>query len=163
MKTAALPSRALGLRGRLFVAFAGVATLTVLASGTAFLSYDKLGGSLAIVVEKNLPEVARASKVAKAASEVVATAPGLLAATDTAEQVEAFKALNTARQQLTQAVSVLLPEDAVRLNQISKRISDNLEQLARAISNRLAMAASRTALVHALRIVHEKLIEKVAT
>ena len=56
MKITALPSRAFGLRGRLFVAFAGVATFTVLASGTAFLSYKKLGESLAIVAGKIFPK-----------------------------------------------------------------------------------------------------------
>jgi len=163
MKITALPSRAFGLRGRLFVAFAGVATFTVLASGTAFLSYKKLGGSLAIVAGKNLPEVVSASKVAKAASEVVAAAPGLLAAMDTAEQEVALKALNAARQQLAQAVSVLAPEDAARLNRISQRISDNLEQLVRSISNRLAIVALRATLVTTMRNVHEKLIEMVET
>src|ERR1700694_2087851 len=89
----------LGLRGRLFTAFGVVATLTVLASGTALLSYDSLGRSLDMVIGKSLPQVARASKVAKAAAEVVAAAPGLLAAADAGERERALQTLNAARRE----------------------------------------------------------------
>ena len=76
----------LGLRGRLFAAFGTVAALTVLASGSAIISYDILGRSLGAITEKNLPEITRASKVIRAADEVAAAAPRLLAATDPNER-----------------------------------------------------------------------------
>jgi len=41
----------LGLRGRLFTAFGVVAALTVLASGSAIVSYDSLGRSLGAIAE----------------------------------------------------------------------------------------------------------------
>ncbi|MEA3021485.1 MAG: hypothetical protein QOK01_337, partial [Alphaproteobacteria bacterium] len=67
----------LGLRSRLFAAFGAVAALTVLASGTALVSYSGLARSLAVVTGTSLPQVTRASKVAKAAGEVAAAAPAL--------------------------------------------------------------------------------------
>ena len=66
MKTAMSWIR-LGLRGRLFTAFGVVAALTVLASGSAIVSYGNLGQSLGAIADKSLPEIARASKVVKAA------------------------------------------------------------------------------------------------
>ena len=81
----------LGLRGRLFAAFGIVAALTVLASGSAIISYDILGRSLGAITEKNLPEITRASKVTRAADEVAAAAPRLLAATDPNEREHSLK------------------------------------------------------------------------
>ena len=76
----------LGLRGRLFMAFGVVAALTVLASSSAIISYNSLGHSLGEIADKSLPEITRASRVVRAAGEVAAAAPRLLAATDVAER-----------------------------------------------------------------------------
>src|SRR6478735_7087426 len=92
----------LGLRGRLFTAFGVVAALTVLASSSAVISYDGLGRSLGAIAEKSLPEITRTSEVVRAASEVAAAAPRLLAATDPTERERALKILTAARQELTQ-------------------------------------------------------------
>src|SRR6185503_20661007 len=94
----------LGLRGRLFTAFGVVAALTVLASSSAIISYDSLGRSLGAIAEKSLPEITRASEVARAAGNVAAAAPRLLAATDQAERDHATKILTAARQELKQSI-----------------------------------------------------------
>ncbi len=126
MKTAMSWSR-LGLRGRLFAAFGAVAALTVLASGSAIVSYGNLGQSLGAIAEKSLPEITRASKVVKAAGEVTAAAPRLLAATDPAEREQALKNLAAARQDLTQTIGALAPDDAANLNKTGNRILANLD------------------------------------
>jgi methyl-accepting chemotaxis protein len=162
MKTVTSRWPTLGLHGRLFAAFGVVATLTVLASGTALLSYDSLGRSVDIVIGKSLPEVVRASKVAKAAAAVVAAAPGLLAAADPDERGRALQILDAARQELAQAVDALAADDSVRLKEIAGRMSDNLDRLARSVSERQAVAAARVALVEAVRKVHQNLAEKLA-
>src|SRR6202040_1225829 len=72
-----------------FGAFGPVAALTVLASGTALLSYSGLARSLAVVTGTSLPQVTRASKVAKAAGEVAAAAPALQAAASPTERARA--------------------------------------------------------------------------
>ena len=69
----------LGLRGRLFTAFGVVAALTVLASSSAIISYDSLGRSLGAIAERSLPEITRASDVVRAAGQVAAAAPHVLA------------------------------------------------------------------------------------
>jgi methyl-accepting chemotaxis protein len=152
----------LGLRGRLLAAFGIVAALTVLASGSAIVTYDSLGRSLGVVTEKSLPEITRASKVVRAADQVAAAAPRLLAATDAAEREHALKALTAARQELKQTIGVLAAADAAGLNKTADRIFANLDRLMQSISERQAIAASRGALVAGLRKSHQKLAEKLA-
>jgi methyl-accepting chemotaxis protein len=161
MKTAMLWYH-LGLRGRLFTAFGVVAALTVLASSSAIISYDNLGHSLGAIAEKSLPEITRASSVVRAASEVAAAAPRLLAAADTAEREYALKVLTAARQELTQTIGALAAEDAARLNKTADRILVNLDRLMQSVTERQAIAASRDALVASLRKSHQKLAEKLA-
>jgi methyl-accepting chemotaxis protein len=161
MKTAMLWYH-LGLRGRLFTAFGVVAALTVLASSSAIVSYDNLGHSLGAIAEKSLPEITRASGVVRAAGEVAAAAPRLLAAADTAEREHALKVLTAARQELTQTIGALAAEDAARLNKTADRILVNLDRLIQSVTERQAIAASRDALVASLRKAHQKLAEKLA-
>jgi methyl-accepting chemotaxis protein len=152
----------LGLRGRLFAAFGVVAALTVLASSSAIISYDSLGLSLGAIAEKSLPEVTRASEVVRAAGEVAAAAPRLLAATDAVEREHAFKVLTAARKELAQSISALAAEDAARLNQTADRILVNLDRLVQSVTERQTIAVSRDALVASLRKSHQKLAEKLA-
>jgi methyl-accepting chemotaxis protein len=152
----------LGLRGRLFTAFGVVAALTVLASSSAIISYDNLGRSLGAIAEKSLPEITRASSVVRAAGEVAAAAPRLLAAADTTERERALKVLTAARQELTQTIGALAAEDAARLNKTADRILVNLDRLVQTVTERQAIAASRDALVATLRKAHQKLAEKLS-
>jgi methyl-accepting chemotaxis protein len=152
----------LGLRGRLFLAFGVVAGLTVLASGNAILSYDRIGRSLIVVTEQSMPDIARTTKVVKAAAEVTAAAPNLLAAIDQAGRDEATKALAVARADLTAAIAALNADDAARLGSTGNRILENLGRLADAVKDRQAVAASRTRQVAALRGAHQKLAEKLS-
>jgi methyl-accepting chemotaxis protein len=152
----------LGLRGRLFTAFGVVAALTVLASSSAIISYGSLGRSLGAIAEKSLPEIARASEVVRAAGEVAAAAPRLLAATDAAEREHAFKVLTAARKELAQSIGALTAEDAARVNRTADRILVNLDRLAQSVTERQTIATSRSALVASLRKSHQKLAEKLA-
>jgi len=103
-----MSSHGLGLRGRLFAAFGAVATITVLASATAFVSYDRLGRSLEVVTGTSLPHVTRASNIAVAAAEVVGQAQALLAASGADDRTRALKALDDARAALNEAVAAQL-------------------------------------------------------
>jgi methyl-accepting chemotaxis protein len=152
----------LGLRGRLFLAFGVVAALTVLASSSAIISYDSLGRSFGAIAEKSLPEITRASRVVRAAGEVAAAAPRLLAAIDAAEREQALKVLTVARKELTQTISALAAEDATRLNKTADRILVNLDRLMQSVTERQTIAASRDGLVASVRKSHQKLAEKLA-
>jgi methyl-accepting chemotaxis protein len=152
----------LGLRGRLFTAFGVVAALTVLASGSAIISYDSLGRSLGAIAEKSLPEITRASEVVRATGEVAAAAPRVLTATDAAEREGAFKVLTAARQELTRTIAAIAGADAARLNGTRDRILVNLDRLMQSVTERQTIAAARGALVAGLRKSHQKLAEKLS-
>ena len=152
----------LGLRGRLFMAFGVVAALTVLASGSAIISYDSLGRSLGAISEKSLPEITRASEVARAAGDVAAAAPRLLAATDQAERDHASGILTAARQELKQSISALAADDVAKVSKTADRILANLDRLVQSVTERQTIAAARDALVANLRKSHQKLAEKLA-
>src|SRR5260370_9862722 len=99
--------RGRGLRGRLLAAFGSVTATTVLASATAFVSYDRLGRSLEVVTGTSLPHVTRASNIAMAAADVVGQAQALLAASGADERTRALKALDAARAALNDAAAPL--------------------------------------------------------
>ncbi len=154
------PWHRLGLRGRLFAAFGAVAAITVLASTTAFVSYDRLGRSLEVVTGTSLPDVTRASNVAMAASDMVGQAQALLAASGADERASALKALDTARATLSDAVAALSGAEAEKLKETARRVSENLDRLGQSVTERQAIAAERANLVGAVRAAHEKLAEK---
>lgn len=161
-KKSMAPWRRLGLRGRLFAAFGAVAATTVLASGTALVSYERLGHSLEVVTGTSLQHVTRASNIGQAAADVVAAAQTLLAAANTDERARALAMLDAARRKLNEAVAALSAADAVKLKETAGRMSDNLDRLARSIQEREALRVARIALVGELRSAHQKLAEKLA-
>ena len=152
--------RGFGLRGRLFAAFGAVAATTVLASATAFVSYDRLGRSLEVVTGTSLPDVTRASNIAMAAADVVGQAQALLAASGADDRTQALRALDTSRAALNDAVAALRGEEAAKLKETARRMSENLDRLAQSTEERQAIAAEHAVLVGALRAAHQKLAEK---
>jgi methyl-accepting chemotaxis protein len=150
----------LGLRGRLFAAFGAVTATTVLASATAFVSYDRLGRSLEVVTGTSLPHVTRASNIAMAAADVVGQAQALLAASGADERTRALKALDAARAALNDAAAALPGEEAAKLKETARRMSENLDRLTKSVAERQAIAAERATLVGAVRAAHGKLAEK---
>jgi len=153
------PSR-FGLRGRLFAAFGAVAVTTVLASGTALLSYDRLGQSLQVVTGTSVPRLTHAADIAQAADEVVAAAQSLLAASNEVERATALDAIEKARFHLEHVANELTGANVDALKQTIGRMSDNLDRLSRAVADRQAIAGQRMSLVAALRDVHHALSEK---
>ncbi len=149
-----------GLRSRLFAAFGAVAVTTVLASGNALLSYDRLGQSLQVVTGTSVPRLTRAADIAQAADEVVAAAQSLLAANNEVERATALDAIEKARFHLNHVANELSGTNVDALKQTIGRMSGNLDRLARSVADRQAIAGQRMGLVKALRDVHQKLAEK---
>src|ERR1700746_1748786 len=150
----------LGLRGRLFAAFGAVAAITVLASATAFVSYNRLGRSLEVVTGTSLPHVTRASNIALAAAQGVRQAQVLRPASGAAERTRALKALDAARAALNDAVAAPPSEEAAKLKETARSMSENLDRLAQSVTERQAIARAHALLVAAVRAAHEKLAEK---
>jgi methyl-accepting chemotaxis protein len=152
--------RRLGLRGRLFAAFGAVAATTLLASGNALVSYDRLGRSLEAVTETGMARITHAADVAKAADDVVTAAQTLRAARTDADRTHAQDAANTARAHLIESVGRFDGSSAAKLKDTAARMSENVDRLARSVAERQALASERSALVDKLRQAHQKLSVK---
>ncbi len=157
---AAISKLHFGLRGRLFTAFGLVAALTVVASLNAIFSYVSLGHSLGVIAEQSLPELTRSSSVIKAAGDVGAAAPSLLAAANNTERGDALKALAAAREEMKHSIGLLSTDDAAKLNETAGRILENLTLLEKSVTERQSIAEARHALIGELRKAHQKLAEK---
>lgn len=142
------------------MAFGLVAALTVIASLNAIFSYVSLGNSLGVIAEQSLPGLTRSSSVIKAAGDVGAAAPSLLAAANNAERSDALKALAAAREEMKRSIGLLSADDAAKLNGTAGHILENLTLLEKSVTERQSIAEARHALIGELRKTHQKLAEK---
>lgn len=142
------------------MAFGLVAALTVIASLNAIFSYVSLGNSLGVIAEQSLPGLTRSSSVIKAAGDVGAAAPSLLAAANNAERSDALKALAAAREEMKRSIGLLSADDAAKLNGTAGHILENLTLLEKSVIERQSIAEARHALIGELRKTHQKLAEK---
>jgi methyl-accepting chemotaxis protein len=78
----------MGVRGRLFLAFAVIVAIAVAASGFAVLSFTQLGRTVDTITAERLPPITAALQLAQATEKVVALGPALAGA-DSAEELKA--------------------------------------------------------------------------
>jgi methyl-accepting chemotaxis protein len=153
-----------GLRAKLFVAFGAVAGLTVLASATAFVSYDDVGRALGDIAGESLPAMSASVRLTKSSAEIVAIAPALLAAHDMKQRDATVAALKSDEQSLRQAIDAIGASDGsdetiAALNSAATQMKKNLDQLAAAMQQRIALDGDIGDMLGRIRATHAK-IEK---
>jgi methyl-accepting chemotaxis protein len=158
-------ARRLGIRAHLFIAFGVVAALTVMASGVAFLSYNRIGDTLAAITGRNMPAMTLALTLARESAEITATAPTLAAAADNKARAAAMATVDAHLQRLGGAIDAIAahPESATVAAELRKRVQDlgsGLKDLSNAVERRLAAQAEREALTKSVRAAHRALAEK---
>ncbi|MGH7124969.1 MAG: methyl-accepting chemotaxis protein [Stellaceae bacterium] len=159
--------RRLGIRAHLFTAFGVVAALTVMASGVAFLSYNRVGATLATITGRNLPAMTVALSLARESAEITATAPTLATAADMKARDAAMATVQEHLKSLGGAIDAIAvhPESAAAAAELRRKLQDlaaGLEELSGAVERRLAAQAEREALVKTIRAAHRSLAEKLA-
>jgi methyl-accepting chemotaxis protein len=158
-------ARRLGIRAHLFIAFGVVAALTVMASGVAFLSYNRIGDTLAAITGRNMPAMTLALTLARESAEITATAPTLAAAADNKTRDAAMATVDAHLQRLGGAIDAIAahPESATVASELRKKVQDlgsGLKDLSNAVERRLAAQAEREALTKSVRAAHRALAEK---
>jgi len=158
--------RSLGIRGRLFLAFGLVAALTVLASGVAFLSYDRVRDSLAGITGKNLPAMGSALALARESAAIAAASPVLASASDQKASEIAGTALEARMRKLDELVGTLAarPENAeaaARLRATAQKLAANVALLSQSVERRIALKVEREALATKIRAAHRALGAKI--
>ncbi|MBF0334349.1 MAG: HAMP domain-containing protein [Alphaproteobacteria bacterium] len=83
----------MNVRTQLQLAFSGVATVTVVISAIAWLSYASLGKTLAGLAEQSIPSILAAHRLSDEARSLIAGASGLIEAPDTAARESVIKDL----------------------------------------------------------------------
>jgi len=158
-------ARRLGIRAHLFIAFGVVAALTVMASGVAFLSYNRIGDTLAAITGRDMPAMTLALTLARESAEITATVPTLAAAGDAKAREVAMAAVQAHLQSLSGAIDAIGAHSesaaaAADLRETLQALASGLEQLSGSVERRLAVQAEREALAQGIRAAHRALAEK---
>jgi len=161
----AIRRRGFGIRGKLFLAFGGVAGLTVMAAVVAMLSYNEVGTTLRGITEDNLPAMSLSLKLAKSSAEVESAAPAVLAATDMRQRDTAVAALAGNQHALDEVIDALAAtaggkQATVELRQTAGEIRGNLDRMSAAVGQRLALRDRRMATATAIRATGDALDKK---
>ncbi|MEH6650302.1 MAG: ATP-binding protein [Motiliproteus sp.] len=96
----------LGIRGRFFLAFGALSALTLLASLISWVSYNRLGDELNLVVDGNIQTLSLMAGLKERGTKITLMAPTLLAAKDEHRRERIWKELNLNITTMTN----LLPE-----------------------------------------------------
>ncbi|MGQ9369164.1 ATP-binding protein [Azospirillum sp. ST 5-10] len=159
----AAPAR-LGIRGRLLLAFAAVAALSVVACVIGWLSYDRLSRSLADIADGQLPALGLAARLAEEGGGIIATAP-ILAAARTEDEVAAIRAdlarrLATLRHLLA-GIERGTGGPAAELAPLVEALAGNLGALDANVRRRFALARHNQEAVERLRWLHADFLDEI--
>jgi methyl-accepting chemotaxis protein len=156
-----------GLRAKLFLAFGAVASLTVLASAVAFVSYNAVGRAVSDIAGDSLPAMSASVRLAKSSAEIVSIAPALLAAHDIKQREASVAALQIDEKSLQQAIEEIgathgEEQDVAALRAAAAQMSKNLNELAGAVQQRIALRGEIASVSAAVRTAHHAVDTAVA-
>ena len=160
--TASLVSRLksanqLSIRTRLVSAFAGVASLTLLASIVAFFSYNYIGKNLNHIETHGIPVMSRALTFARQTAEYSMIVTALRAADDKATLLKTVGRLKAKYSEMSATL-----EGLSELRSSSESFMASTDEVAAAIDRRLSASAQRKAVVEHAIAAHRAIVEKLA-
>jgi methyl-accepting chemotaxis protein len=157
MVTNRIGSGAMGIRGKLLLAFGGVAAGTVIVGMVGWASLGKVGTLLDGVANRNLPQVAATLQLAAHSTGIAAGAPALFAAVDEAERGRQRDAIRRERDAIEKALSDLAKLDQsasiAGLKQLAEETDGKVAALDKAVGERLQLAVRQKG-------KHAELVEK---
>jgi methyl-accepting chemotaxis protein len=169
MKSSAAKGRSglqLGVRHKLYVAFAAAAAMTVIASLVALFNFTRIGESLEDITQRRVPGMAASLELAQLSAQIAAVAPALAAAQDDAERQQIqtmLKADDDAMKAMLGRIESLTDATAVAtLKQNASDLSARLNELNRDVQERLTIVKQRTERLTALRAAHDAFLQTVA-
>jgi methyl-accepting chemotaxis protein len=140
-----------GIRARLLLAFAAVASTTVIASVTAWLLFSHVGGLLNGIASHSIPGVVATLQLSTETQALVANAPNLLAADSDERRVEQRKALQGMQDAVTRQLDVVagFATDTSSIDVLRKLVAamnDKVTAIDGSVARRLGLAAQRVAM-----------------
>jgi methyl-accepting chemotaxis protein len=157
----------LGLRWGLNAAFAGVASLTILASVVASFSYAHIRTSLEKVDNDAVPAVMAALALARESAELSATAARVMAAQTDEQLDDVTTTLEPQRGAMRNSLHTLAKTSigmgtAAVLSKGAEDLLESTRELAASVRQRLQYRAMRIALVDFAASAHQTVVEMLA-
>jgi adenylate cyclase len=139
---------ALGIKDKLFLAFGGMAMLTVGASAVAWYAFTDIDRSVTQITAKSVVGMAVSLRLAEKSAEITATAPTLIASRNEAERVQEQERLVRRLNEISAVteglkVTGLAEARFANLIEIESKIATELKALDRAVEQRLRLSAQR--------------------
>ena len=143
---------ALGVRGRLLLAFFGISASTVIAAATAVYSFLVVGNALERVIQLRVPSAIASLQLSRQAERIVAAAPALFTVTTTPERERAFGIISAELDRLESLLRDLeqrgtKPADVEDGRRGVQQLRANLDSLVALIAERLAAADTKATLL----------------
>ncbi|MEO3435411.1 methyl-accepting chemotaxis protein [Inquilinus sp. CAU 1745] len=159
--------RRIGIGGRLAIAFASVATITLVACGVALFSFEAAEKAFAEITEQNIPAIVAAQDLAEATAGFTGSLPALYASTDTETLNAQVGQLGIRATEMEAAVARLaaLDSSASGLDELRAGVQQMASGLAPQqdlIARSIALAEARVAQIEAVAQTHATLTELVA-
>lgn len=152
---------ALGIKAKLFLAFGGMAILTVGASAVAWYAFTDIERSVTRITAESVVGMAASLRLAEKSAEITATAPALIASRNQEERAQEQERLVQRLDEIT-AVTERLKVTGVaearlaNLIEIEGKIATELKALDGAVAQRLRLGAQRETAVADLAVVQTK-------
>jgi methyl-accepting chemotaxis protein len=156
-----------GIGGKLFLAFGGVAALTLLAGGVAWLSYGNLDTAVDRALQRDVPKMATALTLSADSAALAAAAPALAGAEDEeTRRAEAEKLTGQLQSLRTQLAGLeeagADPEALAKIAGQIDRLQGEMTGLDGAVAEALALAERRRARIAEVEEVQGALAGRVA-
>jgi hypothetical protein len=149
-----------GVKGKLFLAFAGLAILTCGAAAVAWYAFTDIDRSVTRITTESVVGMAASLRLAEKNAEIAATAPALIASRNEKERAHEQQKLVQRLSELSSATLGLKSgaEEAKVANvvDIEGKIATELQGLNSAVEQRLRLGAQREAAVAELAALHTK-------
>jgi methyl-accepting chemotaxis protein len=149
------------IRGRLYLAFGFAAVLTIIGSTVAFYQFTIIGATTGEIVSRSLPATAVSLRLAEGANNLISSGPRLMGAGTDKVRDQILNEIKQQEQSLESGIAQLKAlgiAGAETIDASRNALSDRLQALNQAISNRITMSNERSYLAASVRAAHEALL-----
>ncbi|KAA0594920.1 HAMP domain-containing protein [Azospirillum lipoferum] len=156
--------RGFGIRRRLFLSFGAVALMTLISGLVAWMSFDSLSRSLAAITGRSIPVLSTANRLAVEGSRMVALAPLLANAAQSAERQRIMESIDDHGTRLSRLLAAVekagtAPKPLAALRSQVDRITANLDALHTSVMSRMDLLDDQVRAVSTVRTTQDALLK----